>query len=167
MRSLSPRAIASSLLDDLRPTNHLPKIKTIIAYLKIKIPIYKKTKWKSLKKDGTLEVSAEVDSLSEGYEMLKKQLDNLLAELDAQNRLAEDAETLERQIEDKARDLKCITKDIERATEHYKCLRLFLERLGIDPNQKRLTFDKQFLFSQASASEVEVVAKNIYPGKEF
>ena len=91
----------------------------------------------------------------------------MLAELDAQNRLAEDAETLERQIEKKARDLKCITKDIERATEHYKCLRLFLDRLGIDPNQKRLTFDKQFLLSQASASEVEVVAENIYPGKEF
>jgi hypothetical protein len=79
VRSLSPRAIASSLLDDLRPTNHLPKIKTIMAYLKIKIPIYNKTKWETLKKDGTLEVSAEVDSLSEGYEMLKKQLDNLLA----------------------------------------------------------------------------------------
>jgi hypothetical protein len=114
-----------------------------MAYLKIKIPIYKKTKWETLKKDGTLEVSAEVDSLSEGYEMLNKQLDNLLAELDAQNRLAEDAETLERQIEEKARDLKCITKDIEISTEHYKCLRLFLETLGIDPNQKRLTFDKQ------------------------
>jgi hypothetical protein len=147
-------------------SNYLPKIKTM-AYLKIQLPVYNKTLWETIKKDGTLEVSAEVDSLSEGYEMLKKQLDNLLAELDAQNRLAEDVETLKRPIEEKARDLKCITKDIEIATEDYKCLRLFLERLGIDQNQKRLNFDKQFLLSQASASEVEVVAENIYPGKEF
>jgi hypothetical protein len=53
-------------------SNYLPKIKTM-AYLKIKLPVYKKTQWETLKKDGTLEASAEVESLSEGYEMLKKQ----------------------------------------------------------------------------------------------
>ncbi len=44
-----------------------------MAYLNIQLPVYNKTQWETIKKDGTLEVSAEADSLSEGYEMLKKQ----------------------------------------------------------------------------------------------
>ncbi len=125
--------------------------------MKIKIPIYKKTKWETLKKDGILEVSAEVDSLSEGYEMLKKQLDNLLAELDAQNRLAEDSESLERQIQQQAHTLKTLLKDIEQATAHYESLRLFLQTIGVDPIAPRLTFDKRLLLQAASVSQVEIV----------
>jgi hypothetical protein len=41
-------------------------------YLKISIPIFKKDTWERLEKDGKLEVTSEVDSLSEGYEMLKQ-----------------------------------------------------------------------------------------------
>ncbi|MEG4855662.1 MULTISPECIES: hypothetical protein [unclassified Microcoleus] len=128
-----------------------------MTFLKISIPVYKKDKWERLEKDGKLEVSSEVDSLSDAYEMLKQQLDNLLAELDAQNRLAEDSESLERQIQQKAYTLKTLTKDIERATEHYESLKLFLERLGIDPTAYQLTFDKRFLLQDASLSEVEIV----------
>lgn len=129
-------------------------------HISISIPVYKKDKWQRVEKDGKLEVSSEVDSLSDGYQQLKEQLDKLLAELDAQNRLADNAESLEHQIEEKAYLLKRLNEDIEKATEHYKSFRLFLETLGIDTKQKRLTFDKQLLLTKASVAAVEVLPEN-------
>ncbi|MEG4037669.1 hypothetical protein QUA03_28130 [Microcoleus sp. S36b_A4] len=135
-----------------------------MTYLKISIPVYKKDKWERLEKDGKLEVSSEVDSISDGYQILKDQLDDLLAELDAQNRLAEDAQQLEAEIKQKSYTLKTLTKDIERATAHYQSLKLFLERLGIDPAAHQLAFDKRFLLQDASLSEVEIVpSEPTYP----
>ena len=131
-----------------------------MTFLKISLPVYKIDKWQRLEKDGKIEVSSEVDSLSEGYESLKIQIDNLLAELDGQNRLAEDCEKLENEIQEKARTLKQLTKDIEKATKHYENLRLFLEGLGVDPIARRLTFDEKFLLQDASVSEIEVLSSD-------
>ena len=96
-----------------------------MTFLKISLPVYKKYQWERLEKDGKIEVSSEVDSLTDGYEFLKIQIDNLLSELDAQNRLADDADKLEREIQQKTHTLKSLVKDIEKATKHYEKLRFF------------------------------------------
>lgn len=127
-----------------------------MTFLKISIPVYKLNKWKNWERDGKIEVSSEVDNLSQGYQDLKNQIDELLHELDAQNRLANDSNKLQDEIEAKARFLKMMTKNIQEATEHYECLKFFLEKLGIDSSAPRLTFDKKFLLREASALVVEV-----------
>lgn len=126
-------------------------------FLKISLPVYRKDRWEQLEKDGKIEVSSEVDSLSDGYESLKIQIDNLLAELDASSRLADDARKLEVEIVQKTYTLKNLKRDIEKATEHYENLRLFLENLGVDPTAPRLTFDKRFLLQDASVTQIEVL----------
>ncbi|MFB8795916.1 MAG: hypothetical protein U7126_17250 [Microcoleus sp.] len=110
-----------------------------------------------LEKDGRIEVSSDVDNLSEGYQSLRLEIEELISELKAESRLAEEAYTLECQIEKKASELKRLLKDIERATAHYESLKFFLMNLGIAPTSSRLTFDKQFLPQDASLSQVEVV----------
>jgi len=125
--------------------------------IKISIPVYKKGKWGILKKNGSVEVSSDVDNLSKGYKLLKVEIEKLLAEVDAENRLACEAYQLEEEIEDKARILKQLVSDIEKATEHYDNLKIFLQNLGIDPIAPRLTFEKRFLLREASLSQVEVV----------
>lgn len=126
--------------------------------LKIAIPVYKNNEWENLSKKGKIEVSSEVDSLSEGYKSLKAEIDELLAELDAQNRLAKSAHELEMEIERKSYTLKSLLKDIEKATEHYESLKLFLQTLGVDPLAPRLTFDKRFLPQDSSLAEVKVIS---------
>ena len=125
--------------------------------IKVSIPVYKKGNWDTLKKDGTLKVSSDVDNLSEGYEALKVEIQKLLDEVAAENRLADHAHQLDKEIEDKARILNSLVRDIEKATEHYDNLKLFLQRLGIDPIAPRLTFDKRFLLRDAPLSQVEAV----------
>jgi len=130
--------------------------------LKIVIPVYAKDKWDRLEKRGHVEVHSDVDNLSEGYQDLKIQIDYLLAELNAQNRLAENAEALEKEITQQAFKLKNLLKDIQQATAHYESLQLFLEKLGIDPTMPRLTFDRKLLLQSASVSEVEVLPDHQY-----
>ncbi|MCC3423451.1 MAG: hypothetical protein JGK12_05835 [Microcoleus sp. PH2017_01_SCD_O_A] len=128
-----------------------------MALIKISLPVYKRNKWQHVDKDGKMEVSSDVDDLSDGYQKLKDQIDKLLIELGAENRLAKDAYALEREIQEKAYKLKSLTEDIDRATEHLESLKFFLGRLGVDPLAQRLTFDQKFLLQEASFSEVEVV----------
>lgn len=135
-----------------------------MTHLKVSIPVYKKDSWHTLEKDGKIEVSSDVDNLADGYEDLKNQIDELLHKLDAQSRLADSARSLDDQIEQKAFTLKNILKDIERATEHYENLRLFLQNLGVDPVAQRLTFDKRFLPQEVSIVEIEA-AKNYCDGE--
>jgi hypothetical protein len=71
--------------------------------------------------------------------------------------LAEDSESLERQIQQQSYTLKTLLKDIERATAHYESLKLFLKTIGVDPSAHRLTFDTQLLLQAASVSQVEIV----------
>ncbi|MEG4855653.1 hypothetical protein QUB10_32870 [Microcoleus sp. B5-D4] len=129
-----------------------------MTFLKISIPVYKKDKWDNLEKDGRIEVSSDVDNLSEGYQSLKIEIDKLLSEVQAENRLAQEAHALENEIETKGWKLKALIKDIEQATEHYESLKFFLQNLGVDPVSSRLTFDKRLLLQQVSVSEVKVLS---------
>jgi hypothetical protein len=125
--------------------------------IKISVPVYKKGNWDTLKKDGTVKVSSDVDNLSEGYKLLKVEIEKLLAEVDAENRLANHAYQLQKEINDKTRILQNLVCDIEKATEHYENLEIFLKSLGIDPIAPRLTFDKRFLLRDASLAQTETV----------
>ena len=122
--------------------------------LEISVPVYRRDRWNRLEKDGKIQVSSEVDTLSEGYKALKQELDGLLTQVDAETRLAETALTLQLEIDEKTRKLTRLTKDIEQASEHYKNFKVFLENLGIDPNKKQLTFDKHLLLSSGPVSDV-------------
>jgi len=130
-------------------------------YLEISVPVYRKDKWDRLEKGGKIQVSSEVDTLSDGYKQLKKEIDDLMAEIDGQTRLADEIDSLQCEIINKSHTLSRLVTDIERATEHYKNLKILLTSLGVDPTQKRLTIDTQFLLSDASVAEVEVIANQV------
>ena len=126
--------------------------------LEIFVPVYRKDRYELLEEQGKIQVSSEVDTLSGGYNALKAEIEALMKEVNGQTRLADEVGTLEREIETKTRILNHIVKDIERATEHYNNLKLLLQSFGIDPNQKRLTFNtEQFLLSDTSVSQVEII----------
>jgi HD-GYP domain-containing protein (c-di-GMP phosphodiesterase class II) len=122
--------------------------------LEISVPVYRRDRWGRLERDGKIQVSSEVDTLSEGYKSLKQELDALLTQVDAETRLAETALTLQLEIDEKTRKLTEITQDIERASEHYKNFKVFLQNLGIDPTKKQLTFDTHLLLSSGPVSDV-------------
>jgi chromosome segregation ATPase len=131
--------------------------------LEISVPVYRKDRWGRLERDGKIEVSSEVDTLSEGYESLKQELDKLLTQVNAETRLAETrlAETalkLQLEIDEKTHRLTRIAQDIERASEHYQNLKVFLQNLGSDPNKRQLTFDKHLLLSSGSVSDVAAIS---------
>jgi len=128
--------------------------------IKVSVPVYKKGNWGALKKDGTIKVSSDTDNLSEAYQLLKVEIEKLLAEVDAENRLANHAYQLDKEIDDKVRILKSLLCDIEKATEHYEDLKIFLKKLGIDPIAPRLTFDKRFLLRDASLAQIETVSSS-------
>ena len=126
--------------------------------LEILVPVYRKDRYELLEEQGKIRLSSEVDTLSDGYKALKAEIEALMKEVNGQTRLADEVGTLEREIETKTRILNHIMKDIERATEHYKSLRLLLQSFGIDPNQNRLTFNTEhFLLSDTSVSQVEII----------
>ena len=125
--------------------------------LEIAVPVYRKDKWGRLERDGKIQVSSEVDSLSEGYLALKKELDDLLTQVNAETRLAGTALSLQLEIEEKTRKLNELKQDIGLAAEHYANFQTFLQNLGIDPKKKQLTFDKHLLLSSGSVEDVEVL----------
>ena len=127
--------------------------------LEIVVPVYRQDRYQLLEEQGTIRVSSEVDTLSDGYKALKAEIEALMKEVNGQTRLADEVGALEREIEAKSRTLSHLVKDIERATEHYTNLRLLLQSFGVDPNQKRLTFNtEQFLLSNTLVSQVEIIA---------
>jgi len=125
--------------------------------LEIAVPVYRKDKWGRLERDGKIQVYSEVDSLSEGYLALKKELDDLLTQVNAETRLAGTALSLQLEIEEKTRKLNELKQDIGLAAEHYVNCQIFLQNLGIDPKKKQLTFDKHLLLSSGSVEDVEVL----------
>jgi len=133
--------------------------------LEISVPVYRRDRWGRLEKDGKIQVSSEVDTLSEGYKSLKQELDALLTEVDAETRLAETGLRLQLEIDENTRKLTELAKDIELASEHYKNFKVFLQNLGIDPIKKQLTFDKHLLLSSGPVSDV--AAKSDLPNYEF
>ncbi len=81
--------------------------------VKITIPVYKNGNRDILKKNGTVKVSSDVDNLSEGYKALKVEIQNLLDEVAAENRLADHAHQLDKEIENTTRILQSVVCDIE------------------------------------------------------
>ncbi len=139
-------------------------------HIEIDIPIYRLDRYEQLERLGRIKVSSNIETFEEGsltkeYERLKRETDILIADINARTRFAAEVSALEDEIRWKGNQLKDLKKDIEKATEHYNSLKLFLENLGIDPKARSLTFDKQLLLSQAS--EVVVSATEQYPGSEF
>lgn len=122
--------------------------------LEIAIPVYRRDRWNRLERDGKIQVSSEVDTLSEGYKSLKQELDALLAQVDAETRLAQTALELQEEIDKKNYTLTRLAQDIEKASEHYKNLKILLENLGVDITKKQLTFDTHLLLSSGSVSDV-------------
>jgi hypothetical protein len=148
----TPRSSFQGEGDRFLSQHPLPKNKTML--LEISIPVYRRDRWDRLERDGKIQVSSEVDTLSEGYNSLKKELDALLTQVDAQTRLAQTALELENEIDKKKYTLRRLAQDIERASEHYKNLKILLENFGIDHTKKQLTFDSHLLLSSGSVSEV-------------
>jgi HD-GYP domain-containing protein (c-di-GMP phosphodiesterase class II) len=125
--------------------------------LEISVPVYRRDKWGRLERDGKIQVSSEVDTLSEGYPALKKELDALLEKVNAETQLAENALALQLEIEEKTRKLNELKQDIALASEHYANFKIFLENLGIDPRLKKLTFDKHLLLSSGPVEDIEAL----------
>ena len=140
-------------------------------HIEIDVPVYRLDRYDQLERQGRIKLSSNIETIEEGsltkeYERLKKEADILIADINARTRLAAEVSALEDEIRWKGNQLHDLKKDIERATEHYKSLKLLLENLGVDPKLSRLTFDKQLLLSQ-TASELELSATEKYPGSEF
>lgn len=119
--------------------------------------LYKLDKWKQLRKQGKIEVSSDVDTISEGYIALGEEIDRLLSEFEAGNRLANKLHELEDEIQQKTYKLNLLRSDIVRATTHYESLQLFLKQFGVDAQSNRLTFDRELLLESSSAAAVEVL----------
>jgi chromosome segregation ATPase len=134
--------------------------------LEIDIPVYRLDRYEQHERQGRIKLSSVVDaleegSLTEGYNRLKKEVDILIANVNARTRLAQDVSELEDQIRWKSSDLKDILRDIEKAREHLNSLKTLLESFGVDTKAKNLTFDSNFLLS-AAGSKVEVTPTQIY-----
>lgn len=125
-------------------------------HMKIRIPVYKKNKWESFLKHGKITVSSDIDTISEGYKALKEEIDQLLTEMEASSQLAGSLNEMEDEIRKKTYTLQSLTDKINKATEHYESLALFLKQFGVDPEAKRLTFDKKFILESAAATAIEV-----------
>ena len=129
--------------------------------LKFSVPVYKRDKWSRLELDGKIELSSEADTLSEGYESLKQEIDALLTRLDAETRLAETAEELQLEIDGLTSKLIALAQDTERATQHYNNFQMFFENLGLNPRKKELTFDPHLLLSIGPVSDVAAISDPI------
>lgn len=129
-------------------------------HIKIRIPVYKKNSWGSFDRQGKVEVSSDVEALSEGYEALKGEIDQLISEMDGSIRLAGSLHEMETNIKTAAQTLEQLKRDIDKATRHYESLKLFLKQFGVDPQASRLTFDERLRLESSSAAAIEVLSQN-------
>ena len=106
--------------------------------LKISVNAYTANNWRNLEKNGEIEISAEVDALSEDYEKLKLQVNELLAKVNAENRLISDLHQVEQELQSKQKTLKDFNEALTRTKAQLNRLNGFLKRLGINPNDYSL-----------------------------
>ena len=101
--------------------------------LRISIPVYKRNCWGNLDTSGEIVVSdSEARHLSDSYDSLKLQIDELLLKLGAENQLVLDFQQLQDEIDTKKSVLRTLNSQIERANCQFNRLKNFLARLGID-----------------------------------
>jgi|GEM_PF-1083603 len=100
--------------------------------VKISVPTYRANPWGRLDKQGEVEISADVNSLSEEYSVMKAQVDALLEKGNAENRLLLDLEAIELKCEKSQETFNDLQDKIEQARHQLRLLENFLKRLGID-----------------------------------
>jgi uncharacterized protein (DUF3084 family) len=83
--------------------------------VKISLPTYTKNSWGRLDKQGEVQISSDVNSLSQEYPRIKAQVDELLEKANAENRLILDLELLEAAREKKQNSLDDLDNKIEQA----------------------------------------------------
>ena len=109
--------------------------------VKISVPTYRANSWGRLDKQGEVEISADVNSLSEEYPVMKAQVDALLEKANAENRLLLDLEAIELKCEKSQETFDDLQDKIEQARHQLKLLENFLKRLGIDPRAYTYTLN--------------------------
>jgi hypothetical protein len=118
--------------------------------VKISVPTYQSNSWGQLDKQGEVQISADVDSLSQEYPVMKAQIDELLKEASAENRLVLDLKDLERKCENKQRSLNILQDKIKVARQQLRRMEGFLKRLGIDPASYTLIIDEKLALNAAT-----------------
>jgi hypothetical protein len=126
-------------------------------HVKISIPTYKANSWGQLDKQGEVQISADVDSLSQEYPVMKAQIDELLREASAENRLVLDFKVLERQCENKQQSLDILQDKINIATQKLRRMENFLKRLGINPASYSLMISEDIALKAATTDESDDV----------
>jgi len=132
--------------------------------LKINIPTYKSNSWGQLEKHGDLQVSSNVDSLSDGYAALKVQIDELLAQVNAENQIVIDLHQLVSEIDSRQTTLRHLNQKIEVAKAQLQKLERFLRRLGIHPTSYSLDISSNPALDAAIMDEPEAVAAEVEVG---
>lgn len=121
--------------------------------VKISVPTYQANSWGELHKQGEVQISADVDSLSQEYPVMKAQIDELLKQASAENRLLLDLKELERKCENKQRSLNILQDKIKVARQQLRRMEDFLKRLGIDPASYILIIDEKVALNAATTDE--------------
>lgn len=109
--------------------------------VKVSIPAYRANSWGRLDKHGELEISSDVNSLSEEYPLIKAQVDELLEKANAENRLVLDLEAVKLECEKSQDTLEDLQDKIKQARHQLGLLENFLKRLGIDPRAYTYTLN--------------------------
>jgi hypothetical protein len=127
--------------------------------LKITMPTYRLNNYKNFHVFGELQVSAEVDVLSEGYQDLKLKVDELLRSVEAENQVVLDLASLHQKIVSQTRVLHRLEEKIIAAEEQLQRLEAFLKLLGINPASYSLGIDNKVLRPILEARSTEVKAE--------
>jgi chromosome segregation ATPase len=126
--------------------------------IKISIPTYKANSWGQLDRQGEVQISAEVDSLLDGYTALKVQVDELLAQANAENQIVVNLQKLGDEINRRETTLRRLDDEIETARTQLQKLEKFLRRLGINPAAYSLDISNHALESAMDDETEESVA---------
>jgi len=125
--------------------------------VKISVPTYRANSWGQLDTQGEVQISSDVDSLSQEYPVMKAQIDELLKEASAENRLVLDLKDLERKCENKQRSLNILQDKINVARKQLRRMEDFLKRLGIDPASYTLMISEDIALKAVAIDESDDV----------
>lgn len=129
--------------------------------LKISIPVYKRSSWGAFSEQGTIEVStaADSDTLSDSYEGLKLQIEDLLLKMQAESLIVTDLQQLYSEIDRRQGTLRDLNEKIDAAKTQWQRLEKFLRRLGIDPTSYSLDISNHVLESAIDEPEEAVAVE--------
>ena len=119
-------------------------------HVKFSVPTYITNDFGPLDKKGEVQISSDVDTLSDEYPRLKAQIDDLLKEVGAENRLVLDLEELERKCNQRKNTLYNLQEKIKVARQQLLRMEAFLKRLGIDPTSYTLIIDEKVALREAA-----------------